>query len=285
MKQRVITGLLFLIVMLAFCAGFYFVPFVAVILALIVGSVSTYEIIKALKSGGYKPSYILMIIGEVIGLLVLLSGWFFDLGIFLTSTLFMMILLMYCLGMAIFPQIAKPEAKLKDSVTSVAAMLYVAFPMYCLCAMALFFEHGWLYLIVGLFASWVSDTFAYFTGVLLGKHKIVPHISPKKTWEGCIGGAVFCGLFMALYFGFIVYMIDDIKIGRILFMAIMFLFGLIISAMSQIGDWLASAIKRSVDIKDYGKFLPGHGGMLDRFDSVFFTLPIALCIAILSMYI
>ena len=80
-------------------------------------------------------------------------------------------------------------------------------------------------------------------------------------------------------------MIDDIKLDRIPFMIIMFLFGLVISAMSQIGDWLASAIKRSVGIKDYGKFMPGHGGMIDRFDSVFFTLPIALCIAILSMYI
>ena len=285
MKQRVITGLIFLIVMLAFVVGFYFVPFSAVILALIVGTVSTIEIIKALKSGGYKPSNVLMIIGEVIGLAVLLSGWFFDLGIFVTTTLFFLVMLMYSLGMAIFPQIAKPEAILKDSVTSIAAMMYIAFPMYCLCAMALFFEHGWLYLVVGLFASWVSDTCAYFTGVLLGKHKIVPHISPKKTWEGCIGGAFFCGVFFVLYFGILVYMIDDIKLDRIPFMIIMFLFGLVISAMSQIGDWLASAIKRSVGIKDYGKFMPGHGGMIDRFDSVFFTLPIALCIAILSMYI
>ena len=84
MKQRVITGLIFLIVMLAFVVGFYFVPFVAVILALIVGTVSTIEIIKALKSGGYKPSNVLMIIGEVLGLAVLLCGWFFDLGIFVT---------------------------------------------------------------------------------------------------------------------------------------------------------------------------------------------------------
>ncbi|MBP5261682.1 MAG: phosphatidate cytidylyltransferase, partial [Clostridiales bacterium] len=254
MKQRVITGIIFLIVMLAFCVGFYFVPFIAVVLALIVGSVSTYEIIKAMKHGGYHPSHILMIIGEALGLIVLLCGWFFDLGIFLTSTIFLMILLMYCLGMAIYPQILKPDSKLKDSIVSIAAMMYVVFPMFCLCAMALFFEHGWLYLIVGLFASWVSDTFAYFTGVLIGKHKIVPHISPKKTWEGCIGGAIFCGIFMALYFGFIVYMIDDIKLDRVPFMIIMFLFGLVISAMSQIGDWLASSIKRSVDIKDYGNF-------------------------------
>ena len=90
---------------------------------------------------------------------------------------------------------------------------------------------------------------------------------------------------MMLYFGFVVYEIDDIKVDRIVFMAIIFAFGIVISAMSQIGDWLASSIKRAVNIKDYGNFMPGHGGMLDRFDSVLFTLPIALCIAILNIYI
>ncbi|MBO7451944.1 MAG: phosphatidate cytidylyltransferase [Clostridiales bacterium] len=285
MKQRVITGLIFLIVMLAFVVGIYFLPLVAVLLAVIVGAVSLHEMIKALKSGGYIPSNVLMIIGAVMALAVVLIGWVMELGVFITTTVFILVMMMYCFGMAIFPQIAKPEAKLKDSVTSIAALLYIVFPMYCLCAIALFFEHSWLYVIIGLFSSWVSDTFAYFTGVLFGKHKIVPHISPKKTWEGCIGGAVFCGIFFALYFGIIVYWIDDINLGRISFAVIMFLFGLVISAMSQIGDWLASAVKRSVNIKDYGNFMPGHGGMIDRFDSVFFTLPIGLCIAILSMYV
>lgn len=285
MKQRVITGAIFLIVMLAIMAAAYFFPLVAVLLAIVVGTVSTYELIKAVKNGNFKPSTALIIIGEVLMLAVVLLGWYFEWGLFLTTTLYCMITFMLSLGMGIIPQIADPEAKLKDSLVSICSMLYISFPMYCHCAIALFFDKGWFYLIVGLFSSWVSDTCAYFTGVLFGKHKIVPHISPKKTWEGCIGGAFFCAIFMMLYFGFVVYEIDDIKVDRIVFMAIIFAFGIVISAMSQIGDWLASSIKRAVNIKDYGNFMPGHGGMLDRFDSVLFTLPIALCIAILNIYI
>lgn len=285
MKQRVITGIIFFIVMLAILVPAYWYPIISLGLALLIGAVSLHELIKAMKHGGFKPSVPLIVVGFLLMPLMIVLGKFLIKDLFITTTLYGCLSLMFALATAILPQTFDPDKKLKDSLYSVLSFLYVSFPLYCLCATALFFEHGWFYLIVGIASSWVSDTLAYFTGVLLGKHKIVPHISPKKTWEGCIGGAVFTGIFMVLYFGLIVYDIHPVNLGRVPFMLLMFFFGILISAMSQIGDWLASSIKRAVDIKDYGNFMPGHGGMLDRFDSVFFTLPIAFIMAIVSIYI
>ncbi len=124
----------------------------------------------------------------------------------------------------------------------------------------------YVYLTV-LIGAWVTDTFAYFCGMLFGrggKHKLIPDVSPKKTVEGSIGGTVFCVLAMLL-FGLIVNHISDAYHANYLFLAIG---GLLAAVVAQVGDLCMSVIKRTYGIKDYGKLFPGHGGMLDRFDSV-----------------
>jgi phosphatidate cytidylyltransferase len=117
--------------------------------------------------------------------------------------------------------------------------------------------------------SWLTDTFAYFTGRLFGKTKLSPVISPKKTVEGSIGGIVFSTA------GCIAYSIYLNSAG-IIFIPIVhaLIIGFASSIISQIGDLAASAIKRAVGVKDYGKIMPGHGGMLDRFDSILFVAPL-----------
>ena len=122
-----------------------------------------------------------------------------------------------------------------------------------------------------LVASWVTDTMAYFTGRVLGKHKLCPKISPKKTIEGAIGGTVFCALAFLLY-GFIV----EKAFGKTANYGMLFLFGAILSIVSQFGDLVLSYIKREHGIKDYGNIMPGHGGVLDRFDSVIAVAPFLL---------
>jgi len=121
--------------------------------------------------------------------------------------------------------------------------------------------------LLAFIGAWVTDTFAYFCGMLLGrggKHKLIPDVSPKKTWEGSIGGTVFCIGAMVL-FGFVISKINaQVQVNYIL----LAVGGLFISIVSQIGDLCMSVIKRTYGIKDYGKIFPGHGGMLDRFDSV-----------------
>ena len=116
-------------------------------------------------------------------------------------------------------------------------------------------------------AAWFSDTFAYFTGVLFGKHKIFPVLSPKKTVEGCIGGVVGAGI-GGLVYAIILYNCGVLGGEYIIYFLII---GLIGSVVGQIGDLAASAIKRNYEIKDYGNLIPGHGGIMDRFDSIIFT--------------
>ncbi len=113
-----------------------------------------------------------------------------------------------------------------------------------------------------LFLTWFLDSGSYFAGKAWGKHPIFPRISPKKTWEGAIGGAVICwitGYFLEQYW----------KIPGVSWIII----SVIISVVSQLGDMIESMFKRSVHLKDSGSILPGHGGMLDRFDGFFLSIP------------
>lgn len=126
---------------------------------------------------------------------------------------------------------------------------------------------GYLYLLIFL-SAWVTDTGAYFTGVCFGKHKLIPDVSPKKTVEGAIGGVFFCVLTFVI-FGVVVGAISDLTPHYVR----LALVGAVVSVVSMIGDLIASLIKRKYGIKDYGKLFPGHGGVMDRFDSVLATAP------------
>lgn len=120
----------------------------------------------------------------------------------------------------------------------------------------------YVYLLIFM-GAWMTDIFAYFTGVFFGKHKLIEDVSPKKTIEGSIGGIVFCSISFVV-FGIVVDTFFD-RDANILFLA---LSGIAISVISQVGDLIMSVVKRHYGIKDYGKLFPGHGGVLDRFDSV-----------------
>jgi len=126
-------------------------------------------------------------------------------------------------------------------------------------------------------ASWGCDTMAYCTGILIGKHKMTPELSPKKTWEGSVGGVLgsaLLGFLYALAFR------EHLKFlgNPLLYTPLLCAAG---SIVSQIGDLAASAIKRSFGVKDYGRLIPGHGGILDRFDSVIVTAPIVYYLLLL----
>ena len=124
--------------------------------------------------------------------------------------------------------------------------------------------------------SWGCDTCAYCVGMLIGKHKMAPILSPKKSVEGGIGGILGAALIGVLY-GLAINYWGDAGADVLSYAVI----GAAGGAISQIGDLAASAIKRYHNIKDYGKLIPGHGGILDRFDSVIFTAPIIYYLAIM----
>lgn len=123
-------------------------------------------------------------------------------------------------------------------------------------------------------SSWGCDTCAYCVGMLIGKHKMAPKLSPKKSVEGGIGGIVGAALLGAIFAAAMNHFAE--AGANVLHYAIICGAG---GAISQIGDLAASAIKRNHDIKDYGKLIPGHGGILDRFDSVLFTAPVIYFLA------
>lgn len=123
--------------------------------------------------------------------------------------------------------------------------------------------------------SWGCDTCAYCVGVLIGKHKMSPKLSPKKSVEGAVGGVVGAALLTILY-GMVFKNAMGVGNTEVYIMAAISAVGALVS---MVGDLTASAIKRNFDIKDYGKLIPGHGGILDRFDSVIFTAPMIYFLA------
>lgn len=285
MKQRVITGVLFTIAVLLFVVPSYWFPMFMVLFSIVVGAFSIYEMIKALKAGNFSPSSPLIVTGGILSLLLFVFSVVLKLSLTTALTTYLLLILMYCFACVIFPSIVKTDGEnhLHDGLITGTTVLYITFPLFCLCAISVLVPNGWFYMIPALFSSWVSDVCAYFVGVTTGKHKIVPHISPKKTWEGCIGGAVGCAALITVYFDLVIYDMSGIKLGIVAFSIVSFVLGFIISVMSQLGDWTASIIKRRVGIKDYGNIFPGHGGMIDRFDSVFFTVPVCVFLSLITI--
>lgn len=127
----------------------------------------------------------------------------------------------------------------------------------------------WVWLIA--ISAWGCDTFAYFTGKTIGKHKLAPELSPKKTVEGSIGGIIGAGLLGYFYTMIYTHYVPLVVREQVIWVVVAVMLGAFIS---QFGDLAASAIKRYFKQKDYGYILPGHGGILDRFDSFLFVAPI-----------
>ncbi len=130
-----------------------------------------------------------------------------------------------------------------------------------------------LYLIIIVGGAWFSDTGAYFTGFFLGKHKLCPVISPKKTVEGLIGGVII-NVVLTVLSAFIFVKINanlgtNVEVNYLVLSAV----SVVVSLAGVAGDLIASVIKRQIGIKDYGNLIPGHGGIMDRFDSILFTAP------------
>lgn len=176
----------------------------------------------------------------------------------------------------------------EDACITLAGVIYIGVPFYHLVALRLWenntilahssfmgdFSAGCVLIWLTFIGTWASDTFAYFVGCTMGKHRLCPHISPKKSVEGFVGGIVGTMLCMGLlgnYFGF-----------ELITMLIM---GALIACIGTLGDLVESCFKRYVGIKDSGTLIPGHGGVLDRFDSLLFTAPLVYYIAIFLLKI
>jgi len=184
--------------------------------------------------------------------------------------------LMYLMGVAIFSKGVISVAQISEIFFTVT---YVIVSFSSLSMLRYIDESVGLYRLMLVFiAAWVTDTAAYFVGSLIGKHKLIPEISPKKTVEGSVGGIV--GAFIAfLIFGLILdLVIDNMQVNYIA----LGIYSVILAIVSQLGDLIASLIKREHGVKDYSNILPGHGGIMDRFDSI---LSVSTILLILTMVV
>ena len=161
-----------------------------------------------------------------------------------------------------------PEYKTEEVTGAFFGVCYVPIMLSFLYQTRVMNDGAYLVWLIFL-SSWGCDTFAYCTGMLLGRHKLAPVLSPKKSIEGAVGGvagAALLGFIYASFFGGRMAELDNPQAACAIACAIA-------AVISQIGDLAASAIKRNHNIKDYGHLIPGHGGILDRFDSMIFTAP------------
>lgn len=160
-----------------------------------------------------------------------------------------------------------------DTAFAISGTLIITFGMTCISALCVSGEYTSFYVVVCLSVPWLSDAGAYFVGTFFGKHKLCPNISPKKTVEGAVGGVFFgilSSIVVGLIFSFLIYGSGKVNIN---YYGLAFI-GVVNSGISIMGDLCFSIIKRSCSIKDYGTIMPGHGGLLDRFDSVIFSAPL-----------
>lgn len=173
---------------------------------------------------------------------------------------------LFVLACAMFSQ---GKIRFKDAAKAFLSTMYIICGFSCLVATG-GLDHGTFLIIMVLVVAFATDIFAYFSGMLFGRHKLIPAVSPKKTVEGAIGGT----LISAAAFVGCAFVYSHLYEGVHPHALLLFILGVALSIVSQIGDLIASYIKRERDVKDYGKLFPGHGGVLDRFDSVIAVAPL-----------
>ena len=193
----------------------------------------------------------------------LYSGIFSDVHHISYFVIMAMVLFVFLTYMTFVGVFTRGETTIVDISQAFMAVIYIVVSFTSLVLIRYMPEGNYLFLLVFV-CAWVCDSSAYFVGSLLGKHKLIPSISPKKTVEGAIGGVVFT-IIGAVVFGLIIEIVDPTINAN--YLALGFI-GLVLSIVSQVGDLWASLIKRHYGVKDFSNLLPGHGGLFDRFDSV-----------------
>ena len=222
-------------------------------------SIGLYEVRRCFKNMNYNFPLVMAL---VFNLMIMITA-------FLNSNnLYIFVLVLITMITLIYMTFNK-KYRPADLSAMLFSLLYVSFLMSHMLRFTGTKYHWLLYIY-----AWGTDTFAYLVGSTIGKHKIeaVSHISPNKTLEGSIGGIVGCLVLALIYNAFV-----DLEINIFL----LILFTIVCSILSQIGDLIASFIKRKANIKDYGNLIMGHGGILDRFDSMLFISPIVYFITLI----
>lgn len=267
MVTRIITGLLMLAVAIPVLIFSHTIVLDIAVAALC--GIGVFEMMRCL--GLHKnyflaiPSYVMAVAAPV---LVRHINEFDSAWIIIFAVIY--IYALYVLACAMFSQ---GGIRSKDAAKAFLSTMYIICGFSCLVATR-DLAHGAFMLCMILVVAFATDIFAYFSGMLFGRHKLIPLVSPKKTVEGAIGGTIIsASAFVGCAFLYS-YIYNTERPHALA----LFLCGIALSIVSQIGDLIASYIKRERDVKDYGNLFPGHGGVLDRFDSVIAVAPLMFLI-------
>ncbi len=223
--------------------------------------VSIYELITTF---GHNKKPQLAVIEYAFAIIALLALFFAK----NSGALLMLILVAYAMFLLISAIFWHEKIKFGDVCAAFFMLIYSVLFLYHV-ALIRETEHGKLLVFLPFLCAWMPDTFAYFSGLLFGKHKLCPSISPKKTVEGAIGAVVGC-VIITMAFGLVLNNVYGRSINYLLLLVLSVFCGVI----AQLGDLSASLIKREYGIKDFGNLIPGHGGILDRIDSLIFVAPL-----------
>ena len=265
MKTRIISALVGIPIVIGVL---YFGGFLLTIFLALLSGIGVYELYGAFEAKGFKP---LKKVGVVMAVLyILVKGSPF-------SGHSVLILYGALMGILFYEVMTQKHTIVDISLTFFG---YIYVPMlFSYLGDINRLENGVFLVWLPILAAWYTDSMAYFVGLSIGKHKMAPVISPKKTIEGAVGGFLGNSILMVLT-GYIALRMG-VKIPLYHYAAI----GIITGITAQIGDLAASYIKRYCEIKDYGHLIPGHGGIMDRFDSILFTAPTVMFYLIFVMKI
>ncbi len=261
LQLRAIYGAVYVIIMLG---GVLFHPYIFVFVFAVLLFFTQFEFYALGEQAGYKPS---KWVGSVAGVVLFLISFGIAHGILGKPFTFSFIPII--LFILIFELVSSNKNTIGNSGLSLLGFIYIAVPFSLMNFIILTSVDGrnnlfYPWIMVGVFfILWANDSFAYLVGSACGKHKMCANISPKKSWEGLIGGAVF-----ALIMGIVnAVLFQEISMTNWIGIA------LLTVVFGTFGDLFQSKLKREIGVKDSGTILPGHGGFLDRLDSLFFVIP------------
>lgn len=241
---------------------------------LAISAIAYFEMTKAMKVRGEmkKPCLI-----EWFGLFGII-GYYLIIYFANTETFVMLTITLTIVSILFVYVFTFPKYEAKQIMAAVFSFIYAPIMLSYL-YMTRCLENGFYIVWLIFISSWICDTCAYLVGMAIGKHKLAPILSPKKSIEGAVGGVIGSAV-VGLLYAFVLIRAGVSNENMFWVFPVISAVGAMIS---QVGDLAASAIKRNFNIKDYGKLIPGHGGIMDRFDSVIFTSPMIYYMAVLLL--
>lgn len=256
--QRAITGILYVAVTVA---AIIISPVITAVLFLVIALITVSEFLINFK-GHARPHLVFSLVISVMVYAIIALHTMENL-----KDVYLLLLIIPVLALFALEQFRREKHPFLNIKFTLVALLYVIVPLALLNNIYQFgFQTGnepYLFLLAFFVLIWVNDTGAYLTGLLIGKHKLLPAVSPKKTWEGFFGGALLA-IVIAWVAGY--YFEEYHNISYVFYAIIIIIF-------ATVGDLVESLLKRNFNVKDSGSILPGHGGMLDRFDGVLLSAP------------